>query len=590
MKTELKNTWALCKARMTNVIEKNHLRGLKKNDKDVCGLIKEFTSMELKQCAADFPRYANTIETSAKLLNELCKEDVAATLLLACTQMGKTSTVFWTAYNLMTHADPKYFVPYTFVFIITGINSNSWKEQTQERVLPSMAKNVWHNQDIRKRANVNRLREAVMSNHNTLIVIDEVHVGTKLNNVIFNTLREFHPDNEDREVTQSDLFEFLHLKKVKFLLVSATPDAIKETMEQNWDTKKCRTVIAHPDSVPTYVWHKHFLEQGRVHQAHGMNDRDENGRMFHRAIIRKISEYTEPKYHMIRFPMDTKSANIEKSIELVKKSICKLNVNAYVVKWDAEHTIKGFFESKNFKVFADRNIAMDAIMGMTNEEILRQKPKKHIIFIIKELFRVAQTMPINHVGLLVDRDTKNPCDTTLSQSLIGRACGHNKAQFMDQIQIYTNKDSVINYVNLWKNGFDYSKVPEYKGNGLKTNKSGTKLRSEATMMGDLVVRDADLVVRDEGADEVDTQQRLQNVMNTYMKQNTIVHNMINMFVANKFEPLYEEDLCKSSKTGKLSISNYTTWNDEHSQFKIIEKSSNGRWILRDVIKKQLNVA
>jgi hypothetical protein len=173
---------------MTNVIEKNHLSGLKKHDGDVCELIKEFTSMELKQCTADFPKYTNTMETSAVLVNELYDDDVSAVLLLACTQMGKTSTVFWTAYNLMTHIDPKYFVPYPFVFIITGINSNSWKEQTQDRVLPSMTKNVWHNQDIRKRANVNRLREAVMSDYNALIVIDEVHVGTKLNNVIFNTL------------------------------------------------------------------------------------------------------------------------------------------------------------------------------------------------------------------------------------------------------------------------------------------------------------------------------------------------------------------------------------------------------------------
>ena len=177
------------------------------------------------------------------------------------------------------------------------------------------------------------------------------------------------------------------------------------------------------------------------------------------------------------------NGSIDESIALMKVSIQKLNIRADIVMWDANNHINKYFESKNYNVFADKTIDADTIIEMTSEEILKQKPRKHVIFIIKEFFRVAQTMPIDNIGVLVDRDTKSPCDSTLSQSLIGRACGHNKAQFLDQIQIYTNKDSVVNYVNLWNNGLDYSKVPQYKGNGIKTNSNGTKLKSDATMMG-----------------------------------------------------------------------------------------------------------
>lgn len=577
---------------MANIVEKNHIKGLRTHDVVVEDMIKEFTSIELKQCTEDFPKYSTAIQTSQEIVAELYDDDVTAVLLLACTQMGKTSIAFWTAYNLMTHIDPKYFVPYPYVFVITGLNSNSWKEQTQQRVLPSMVRNVWHNKDVMKKDNIDRLKGAVLSDYNTLIIIDEVHVGTKLNNVIFNTLREFHPDNEDRKVSQKELFEFLHSRKVKFLLVSATPDAVKETMEQNWESKSYRTVIAHPDSVQTYTWHKHFLEQGRVHQAYGMDERDENGRMFHRAIVRRISEYKESKYHMIRFPMDTKNANIENSIALLKRSIQKLNTDVHIVKWDSQNTINDYFESRNFEVFADQSIGKDKMMRMTNEEILKEKPRKHTIFILKELFRVAQTMPIDHIGLLVDRDTKSPCDSTLSQSLIGRACGHGKAQFMDQIQIYTNKDSVINYVNLWKNGFDYAKVPEYKGNGLKTNRNGTQLKSNATMMGDMVVRDAEWkqdngveVVED---DDDDTQERLENVKRTYMKTNNIVYNMINMYIENGFRSLDEKELAQASKTNSLCIKHYTTWDKTHCRFKIIEKKNN-KYELRRCIRECLGI-
>ena len=578
---------------MAYAIEQIHADKLMYNSANICEDIREQIDHELKQCMSKFPKYQNANETAQKIIGELYDDDVTSVLLLACTQMGKTSTVFWTAYNLMTHPAALYFVPYPFVFVITGLNSNSWKDQTQQRVLPCMARNVWHNKDVMRKENVKRLKEAVLSEYNALIVIDEVHVGTKLNNVIFNTLREFHPDHEDRKVSQKELFEFLHSKKVKFLLVSATPDAVKETMEQNWEEKRYRTVIAHPDSVPTYVWHKHFLEQGRVHQAYGMDERDENGRMFHRAIIRRISEYKESKYHMIRFPTDTKNANIENSINLLKKSIQKLNVKVQIVKWDSQNTIRDYFESRNYKVFADKSISKEKMERMTNEEILKEQPKNHIIFILKELFRVAQTMPIDHVGLLVDRSTKSPCDSTLSQSLIGRACGHNKLQFLDQIQIYTNKDSVVNYVNLWKNGFDYAKVPEYKGNGIKTTKNGTQLTSLATMMGDQVVRDAEWKqdVDDDNVnddDQSDTPKRLQNVRRTYMKMNTIIHKMINIYKENGFEPLSETELTQASTTGSLCMKHYTTWNETHSRLKIIEKKNN-KYELRNCIREYMDI-
>lgn len=570
-----------------------HIQQLLANESYAVDEVKEHVAHELKHFGKKFAKYANTMETSMELIAGLYDQDLSVELLIAPTQFGKTSTVFWTAYNLMTHSSDMYFVPYPFVFIMTGLNSNSWKEQTRDRVLPCMKENVWHNKDLCKPENARRLKEAVMSEYNTLIIIDEVHVGTKLDHVIFNTLREFHPENDDREVSQPELFEFLHEKRVKFLLVSATPDAVKETLENNWDPSKYKTIKARPESASTYVWHKDFLTRGRVHQAHNMKDRTENGVAFHKVIAQRISEYSSPMYHMIRFPMDTKTAEINLSRDLLATSIEKLRINADIVMWDAKNTIKSYFISQKHNVFQNTAITPDQMMKMSNEEILKEKPLRHTIFILKELFRVAQTMPIDNIGVLVDRDTKNPCDSTLSQSLIGRACGHNKEKFIDQILIYTHVDSVINYVNLWEMDFDYSKVPGYSGNGLVTTKNGTKITAKETMLGKKVSRDAKWTDQEEPMkakpdveDQEDTPERLVKMAKAYNRKNGIVRGIIDTFAKGPVKDI--KHLGALSKNGVINFANYDRYDQGHRQFRILEKID-GVWMIRQVVKEYLNV-
>jgi len=566
----------------------NDVKDLLNNEPEVPDRMREWVNAQLKHCNKSFKKYDNTMEKSMKLINGLYKQDLAAELFIAPTQFGKTSTVFWTAHNLMTHIDMKYFVPYPFVFIISGLNSNSWKEQTRDRVLPGNKDNVWHNKDICNEDNAARLKAAVMSNHNTLIIIDEVHVGTKLDHVIFNTLREFHPEHNERSISQLELFEFLHSKKVKFLLVSATPDAIKETMEQHWPQERYKTVVAYPDTAPTYVWHKHFLTKGRVHQAYNMQDKTPQGISFHNVIIQRIVSYKSPMYHMIRFPTDAKKSEIEVSRSLLEASVKKCGIEADIVLWDAKNSMKNFFAKKNYKVFENENISKSTMMNMSNEDILKEKPERHTIFILKELFRVAQTMPIENIGVLVDRDTKTPCDSTLSQSLIGRACGHNKHEFIDQILIYTHVQSVINYIRLWENHFDYSKVPGYVGNGVSTNKKGDVIKANTTMLGNELKRKANWSNHEEVTkkdtikeDQEDTPERLARIAKAYRRSNGIVKKIIDKFVDNEFKPI--KDL------GVKNFANYDRYaGGKHCQLRIVMKVD-GMWVLRNEVKEYLKI-
>lgn len=559
--------------------------------------MREWVDAQLKHCNESFVKYDNTIEKSMELVQGLYNDDLSVILFVAPTQFGKTSTIFWAAHNLMTHIDMKYFVPYPYVFIMTGLNSNSWKEQTRERVLPCMQDNVWHNKDICKSENKDRLKDAVLSNYNTLIVIDEVHVGTKLDHVIFNTLLEFHPESSERDLSQKELFQFLHERKVKFILVSATPDAIKETMEQNWLLENFRVIVAYPDSAPSYVWHKDFLDRKRVHQAYKIDDVTPQGKPFHDEIAQQISMCSRPMYHMIRFPMDTKKAEIEHSKFLLKKSIYNLQIDSDIVLWDAKNQVKDYFVKNDFDVFENRSFTSSQMLRMSNEDILNERPVRHVIFILKEHFRVAQTMPINNIGVLVDRDTKTPCDSTLSQSLIGRACGHNKSQFIEQITIYTHVQSVKNYIKLWENEFDYSKVPGYKGNGLKTSNHGSSVKTNETMMGEKVKRNGQVIERtterkrkkhnDADENQDDTPNRLDKVAKAFLKKNTIVYKIIDMFFRNGFGHLTTSQLGSTSKNKNINIRHYSAWQNDHGRYKIVEKIGD-TWKLRQVIQDMIS--
>ncbi len=540
-----------------------------------------------------FQKYDNTMEFSMQIIDGLLQEDLSAIMFIAPTQFGKTATMFFAVHALITHPDYRLNFPYPFVFVMTGLNSNSWKEQTQDRVLPCMAPNVWHNKDILQDCNKIRLQDAIMSDFNTLIVIDEVHVGSNLDNTIFKTLMEFHPKSQEGlPVTQSELFEFLAERRVKFLFVSATPDSIKECLSENWPANKFRQIIAKPESAETYIWHKHYLESGRVFDSYKLTDNDEHGVPFHQAIAQRISEYSRPLYHMIRFPMESKKREIDSGCDALVASLGKLNVDVDVIKWDGLHDIKRCIaERSNFFQTRPKNFG-----NMSIEDILKTSPKKHVVFVLKEMFRVAQTLPTKNIGVLVDRFTKMPNDSTLSQSLIGRACGHNKQDTINQVLIYTSRAAVIRYITLWANGFNYEKVPHYRGYGIKTNKKGTEMKFEDTMVGNGGKKKTvwektttkEKVPEEKVEDTEDTPDRLERVRLAYNKKNTIISKIIRMYIEKGFIALTTQDLNNASKRGIVTIHHYITWNEEHAQVHILEKKDN-EYVLRKIIKEHLKL-
>jgi hypothetical protein len=60
---------------------------------------------------------------------------------------------------------------------------------------------------------------------------------------------------------------------------------------------------------------------------------------------------------------------------------------------------------------------------MPNLNILSVKPTKHTFIFIKDTLRCAVTIPKDYIGILYDRFTNVPNESSVIQGLLGRATG-----------------------------------------------------------------------------------------------------------------------------------------------------------------------
>jgi hypothetical protein len=79
------------------------------------------------------------------------------------------------------------------------------------------------------------------------------------------------------------------------------------------------------------------------------------------------------------------------------------------------------------------------------------------------MLRCAKTLKKRYIGILYDRYSKNPDDTTIIQGLVGRDTGYDN----NGISIcYTNIDSINRYEELWNSNFEDKTI---KWNSKTTN-------------------------------------------------------------------------------------------------------------------------
>lgn len=245
--------------------------------------------------------------------------------------------------------------------------------------------------------------------------MDEIQVAAKKGQTIYKTFKNAGL------LDKTKLYE----NDIKILEFTATPDGtIYDLMKWNDASTK---ILAHVGD--GYISSYDLLQMKRVKQFKELCGYDKETGYIDEKVFENIQEiktdidkYLISLYHIIR----TKNGMHQ------------------------DITIQNFKEIFNTDIYEFIKYDRESEIEDINKTLIK-KPKKHTFIFIKEMLRCSKTLEKEFTGILYDRYSKNPDDTTIMQGLVGRNNGYDN----NGISIcYTNIDSIERYEELWKSNFE----------------------------------------------------------------------------------------------------------------------------------------
>ena len=359
--------------------------------------------------------HPNQKEVAKQIIENFQQNNLINQMVVSPTQSGKTGIVCETIRLLINTIT----IPANNIYIITGLSSIEWKNQTKERIPEFFAARVYHRNDLNT-----KFKEDIKDKENVFIIMDEIQVASAKDQTIHKVFTELG---------------FMDLKTIfkndiKFLEITATPNGtIYDLMK--WGDNLSSKIIVNPPKEYTSCFK--LLEQGRVkqYQEYSLDSLKE---------LKETIEttYSTPRYHIIRGKTAEQQDLI---IEFFKDT---------------------FGDECNYLTF-DFNSEEDDI-----NTILNETPTQHSFIFIKERLRCAKSINDKKImGVYYERFSSNPDDDVIIQGMLGRATGYNDNG--DSI-VYTNIDSILRYKELLDSKFERTDV---KWNSSSTLFKGEKLRS-----------------------------------------------------------------------------------------------------------------
>jgi len=227
--------------------------------------------------------YDNQEILALKVITELKNTKKINIMVIALTQSGKTGSMCATIKKYLE--DTSNLIPIENIYIITGLSSCAWKDQTKERLPPSIQARVFHRCELPSTF-VNEIK----TKKNVLIIMDEVQVAAKKGQTIYKSFQAAGL------LDKSKLYE----NDIKILEFTATPDGtIYDLMKWNDASSKILGEVG-----DGYVSCFDLLHQGRVKQYKdlcGKNEDDIETVLENiREIKTDIDNYPSNHFHIIR--------------------------------------------------------------------------------------------------------------------------------------------------------------------------------------------------------------------------------------------------------------------------------------------------
>lgn len=344
-------------------------------------------------------------DISCQIYNHFFKESIHYLYLMAPTQWGKTDIINYLT-RIMRNNEALTNIKRENIFIFTGMSDNDWKKQTKERLHKDFHDNIFHSPTIK-----NMKKRIISSNNNCLLIWDESHTASSVDNTI---------SKEIKYLRNGDLFR----KNIYLLTLSASsPVEIKhveilqkETPEGVYSVKDMVMVKKVPLS-EDYTSIKTLFDNDRIRESEKISED------FILQLLTEMFTMNKTRYHIIR----VHGRNYDNNKQLIN-DINKDNFDDYfdIIEWNSK--------TKN-----NRDI----------NTILNKRPKIDTIIIVKEMFRSAKTLNDKYIGILVDRSNKTKTSTTM-QSFLGRSCGYDRSS--DTV-IYTNMENAVKCLEIFENGW-----------------------------------------------------------------------------------------------------------------------------------------
>lgn len=379
---------------------------LMKNNKLI--ILLQMENMKLTRTCVIFE---NQEIIAGNVVNQFKNTKIINVMVIAKTQSGKTGSMIATIKQYLTDANN--IIPIENIYIITGLSSREWKDQTKERMPESIQSRVFHRSELPE-----TFVDDVKNKKNVFIIMDEIQVAAKKGQTIYKTFEKAGL------LSKQNLYE----KDIKILEYTATPDGtIYDLMKWNNASSK---ILADPGD--SYVSSYKLYTQKRVRQFKDLCGYDKETDKITNQTTENIQEikyliekYPNPLWHFIR----TKNGEFQKITITNFKKI--------------------FGDDYNYITYD-----MEDDMSDINDK-LKTKPLKHTFIFIKERLRCAKTLIKSYLGIVYERYSVSCDDAAIIQGLVGRLTGYDDNHFSI---CFTNIESIKKYEKLWDSNFEDTSV------------------------------------------------------------------------------------------------------------------------------------